>query len=50
MTPAYGLAESAVGLTVSPLGHVPLIERINREALSRRGFAEPATPGGRGSA
>ena len=44
MTPAYGLAESAVGLTLSPLGHVPLIDRVNRDALSRRGVAEPAGP------
>jgi acyl carrier protein len=42
MMPAYGLAESAVGLTLSPLGHAPLIDRVNRNALSRRGVAEPA--------
>lgn len=44
MTPAYGLAESAVGLTLSPLGHVPVIDRVNRDALSRQGVAEPAEP------
>jgi 1-acyl-sn-glycerol-3-phosphate acyltransferase len=44
MRPAYGLAESAVGLTLSPLGHVPLIDRVNRDALSRRGVAESAKP------
>jgi len=44
MTPAYGLAESTVGLTLSLLGRVPLIDRVNRDALSRRGVAEPAKP------
>jgi 1-acyl-sn-glycerol-3-phosphate acyltransferase len=44
MRPAYGLAESAVGLTLSPLGRAPLIDRVNRDALSRRGIAEPAKP------
>jgi 1-acyl-sn-glycerol-3-phosphate acyltransferase len=45
MAPVYGLAENAVGLAFPPLGRVPVIDRVNREALSRRGFAEPATPG-----
>jgi len=43
MLPAYGLAECAVGLTLSPLGRPPLIDRVNREALSRRGVAEQAS-------
>jgi 1-acyl-sn-glycerol-3-phosphate acyltransferase len=45
MAPVYGLAESSVGLAFPPLGRLPLIDRVNREALSRRGRAEPATPG-----
>ena len=44
LTPAYGLAESAVGLTLSPLGRGPLVDRVSRDALSRRGAAEPAKP------
>src|SRR3990170_2295248 len=44
MAPAYGLAENTVGLTFPPLGRAPLIDRVDREALSRRGVAEPARP------
>src|SRR5581483_11600114 len=36
MAPAYGLAENTVGLTFPPLGRPPLIDRVAREALSRR--------------
>ncbi len=42
MAPAYGLAENTVGLTFPPLGRVPLVDRVDREALTRRGVAEPA--------
>lgn len=43
MAPAYGLAESAVGLTLPPRGRItPLIDRISRSALTERGIAEPA--------
>jgi 1-acyl-sn-glycerol-3-phosphate acyltransferase len=42
MAPAYGLAESTLGLTLPPLGRVPLVDRIDRDALGRRGIAEPA--------
>jgi 1-acyl-sn-glycerol-3-phosphate acyltransferase len=41
MAPVYGLAECAVALALPPPGREPLIDRINREALSRRGVAEP---------
>ena len=44
MAPVYGLAESAVGLAFPPAGRQPIIERVDREALSRRGAAEPARP------
>ena len=45
MAPVYGLAESSVGLAFPPLGRAPVIDRVNRDALSRRGAAEPADPG-----
>jgi 1-acyl-sn-glycerol-3-phosphate acyltransferase len=43
MAPVYGLAECAVALALPPPGREPLIDRINRQALSRRGVAEPAS-------
>ncbi|KVW99497.1 AMP-binding protein, partial [Thiobacillus denitrificans] len=45
MTPVYGLAESSVGLTFPPLGRGPLIDRVDRDALSRTGIARPAAAG-----
>ncbi len=42
MAPAYGLAESAVGLTLPLRGQPPVIDRISRHALSETGIAEPA--------
>jgi 1-acyl-sn-glycerol-3-phosphate acyltransferase len=45
MAPAYGLAESAVGLALPPLGRPPLIDRVERRALSERGEATRARPG-----
>jgi 1-acyl-sn-glycerol-3-phosphate acyltransferase len=44
MAPVYGLAESAVGLAFPPPGRGPIIDRVDREALSRRGIAESAKP------
>src|SRR5208282_3880600 len=44
LAPVYGLAESAVGLAFPPPGRGPIIDRVDREALSRRGVAEPAKP------
>jgi 1-acyl-sn-glycerol-3-phosphate acyltransferase len=44
MAPAYGLAENTVGLTFPPAARAPLIDRVDREALSRSGIAEPARP------
>lgn len=40
MAPVYGLAECAVALP--PPGREPFIDRVKRDALSRRGVAEPA--------
>lgn len=42
MTPVYGLAESAVGLTFPPPGRGPAIDRVDRDTFTREGRAEPA--------
>ena len=42
--PVYGLAENSVGLAFPPLGRVPIIDRVDRTALSRDGLALPAPP------
>jgi 1-acyl-sn-glycerol-3-phosphate acyltransferase len=42
MAPVYGLAENAVGLAFPPAGRPPVIDRVDRAALSRRGVANPA--------
>ncbi len=42
MAPVYGLAESAVSLTLPPAGRGPVIDRVDREALTRDGRAQPA--------
>ena len=42
MAPVYGLAECAVGLAFPPLGRLPLIDSVDREALTRMGAARPA--------
>ncbi len=39
MTPVYGLAESSVGLAFPPLGRGPLVDRVDRDALTRSGIA-----------
>jgi acyl carrier protein len=44
MAPVYGLAENAVAVTLPPLGRGPVIDRVNREALSG-GKAKPAKKG-----
>jgi len=45
LAPVYGLAESAVGLAFPPPGRRPIIDRVDRRALSERGVAAPAKPG-----
>lgn len=35
MCPVYGLAESSVGLTMSPLGRAPRVDRVAREPFER---------------
>jgi 1-acyl-sn-glycerol-3-phosphate acyltransferase len=42
MAPVYGLAENAVGLAFPPLGRSPIIDRVDREALSGHGAADVA--------
>ncbi len=37
MAPVYGLAENAVAVTLPPPGRSPIIDRVNRIALSTRG-------------
>lgn len=43
MAPVYGLAECSVGLAFPPPGRGPIIERINRAALTGSGVAQPST-------
>ncbi|MBY0320842.1 MAG: AMP-binding protein [Reyranella sp.] len=42
MAPVYGLAENAVGLAFPPLGRPPIIDRVDRRALTEQGKATPA--------
>jgi 1-acyl-sn-glycerol-3-phosphate acyltransferase len=44
MTPVYGLAEAAVGVTFPPLGRGPVVDCIGREEFMRSGHALPASP------
>lgn len=44
MAPVYGLAENSVGLTFPPVGRGPIVDRVERSALSRRGQATVAQP------
>jgi 1-acyl-sn-glycerol-3-phosphate acyltransferase len=43
MCPVYGLAEAAVGLTVSPLGRPPRVDRVSREVFAHTRRAVAAT-------
>ena len=42
MTPVYGLAEAAVGLTFPPLGRGPIVDSVNRADMTARGRATSA--------
>ena len=44
MLPVYGLAESALGVTIPPLNRGPLVDRVEREAFTAQGRAVPAAP------
>jgi acyl-CoA synthetase (AMP-forming)/AMP-acid ligase II/acyl carrier protein len=41
MAPVYGLAENSVGLAFPPVGRLPIVDRVEREAISREGIARP---------
>ncbi len=43
MAPVYGLAEASVALAFPPAGRSPLIDRVDRERLSRYGSAVPVS-------
>ena len=43
MAPVYGLAECSVGLAFPPPGREPVVDCIDRRALSARGEAAPAS-------
>lgn len=45
MTPVYGLAEAAVGLTIPPTGRGPIVDFVDRTHLTDEGQAE-ARPAG----
>ncbi len=42
MAPVYGLAESSVGLAFPPPGRPPIVDRVERDALSRQAIAKKA--------
>jgi 1-acyl-sn-glycerol-3-phosphate acyltransferase len=42
MAPVYGLAENAVGLAFPPCARLPIIDRVERSALTVRSVALPA--------
>ncbi|MGI9415253.1 MAG: AMP-binding protein, partial [Hyphomicrobiales bacterium] len=42
VAPVYGLAESSVGLAFPPLDRLPIIDRVDRDAMSASGEARPA--------
>jgi 1-acyl-sn-glycerol-3-phosphate acyltransferase len=44
MAPVYGLAENGVGLAFPPLGCAPIIDRVDRAALTQQARAVPAAP------
>src|SRR5437764_908571 len=44
VSPSYGLAENCVGLCFPPAGRGPKIDRIKRDSLAKRGYADPAGP------
>jgi acyl carrier protein len=41
MTPVYGLAEAAVGLTFPPIGRGPVTDYVDRDEMTRTGQALP---------
>ena len=48
-TPSYGLAESTLAVSFSPLGRGVQVDRVSREAYARSAIAIPATGNGNGN-
>jgi 1-acyl-sn-glycerol-3-phosphate acyltransferase len=44
MCPVYGLAESSVALTISPVGRPPRVDALHRESFERKRDIRPADP------
>src|SRR5437660_3494948 len=42
--PVYGLAESALGVTIPPLNRAPLVDRVDRATFTAQGRAVHAAP------
>ncbi|MGH9326181.1 MAG: AMP-binding protein [Terriglobia bacterium] len=42
--PCYGLAESSVALTFTPMNRLPVVDTIRRDLFEAEGRAEPASP------
>jgi 1-acyl-sn-glycerol-3-phosphate acyltransferase len=45
LAPVYGMAETSVALTIPPPGRPPIVDRVERAAMTGRGQARPAAPG-----
>jgi 1-acyl-sn-glycerol-3-phosphate acyltransferase len=45
MAPVYGMAENSVALTIPPPGRPPIVDRVDRAAMTRNGQALRAAPG-----
>jgi len=45
MAPVYGMAEASVALTIPPPGRPPIVDRVDRAAMTGRGEARPTRPG-----
>jgi 1-acyl-sn-glycerol-3-phosphate acyltransferase len=44
LAPVYGMAEASVALTIPPAGRPPVVDRVDRAAMTGRGEAWPAKP------
>ncbi|MGI9424553.1 MAG: AMP-binding protein, partial [Hyphomicrobiaceae bacterium] len=44
LEPVYGLAESSVGLAFPPMGRTPIVDRVDRFALTDAGIVRVAAP------
>ena len=46
LTPVYGLAEASLGVAFTPVGRGPRYDRVEREAMQRRGVARASDESG----